>query len=89
MDTTAHRRVLVTGGRRGIGRGIAYAFAEAGAGGVVNDLVDDEAARETLAGIRARGGRGAFVQADAADPAGHGRLLDAAEAAFGGAPGHG
>jgi NAD(P)-dependent dehydrogenase (short-subunit alcohol dehydrogenase family) len=86
MDTTARRRVLVTGGRRGIGRGIAYAFAEAGADVVVNDIVDDEAVRETLAGIRARGGRGAFVQADAADLAGHAKLLDAAEAAFGGAP---
>jgi NAD(P)-dependent dehydrogenase (short-subunit alcohol dehydrogenase family) len=83
-NAATRRRVLVTGGRRGIGRGIAYAFAEAGSDVVVNDLVDDEAVRETLAGIAGRGGRGAFVQADAAAVAGHERLLDQASAPFGG-----
>jgi NAD(P)-dependent dehydrogenase (short-subunit alcohol dehydrogenase family) len=76
--------VLVTGARRGIGRGIAYAFAEAGAAVVVNDLVEDEAAAETIEGIAERGGRGAFVQGDAAAVEGFGDLLDRAEAAFGG-----
>jgi NAD(P)-dependent dehydrogenase (short-subunit alcohol dehydrogenase family) len=82
MSATTRRRILVTGGRRGIGRGIAYAFAESGADVVVNDIVDDAAVRETLAGIAERGGRGAFVEADAADVAGHERFLDAASAAF-------
>jgi len=79
----AAKRVFVTGGRRGIGRGIAYAFAETGADVVINDLVDDAATRDTLAGIAARGGRGAFVQGDVADLAGHAQLLDAAAASFG------
>ncbi len=81
---SAPQRVLVTGARRGIGRGIAYAFAEAGAAVVVNDLVEDEAAAETIEGIAERGGRGAFVQGDAAAVEGFGDLLDRAEAAFGG-----
>jgi NAD(P)-dependent dehydrogenase (short-subunit alcohol dehydrogenase family) len=80
------KRIFITGGRRGIGRGIAYAFAETGADIVINDIVDDGAVGETLDGIRARGGRGAFVKGDAAAVAEHAQLLDAAAAAFGGAP---
>jgi NAD(P)-dependent dehydrogenase (short-subunit alcohol dehydrogenase family) len=84
MSGTARKRILVTGGRRGIGRGIAYAFAEAGADIVINDLVDDAATRETLAGIAARGGRGAFVRGDVAAVDDHARLFDAAGIPFGG-----
>jgi NAD(P)-dependent dehydrogenase (short-subunit alcohol dehydrogenase family) len=84
MNTTAERkRIFITGGRRGIGRGIAYAFAETGAEVVINDIVEDAAVDETLAGIAARGGRAAFVRGDVAAIANHGALLDAAEAAFG------
>ena len=77
-------RALVTGGRRGIGRGIAYAFAESGYDVAINDLVDDDATQETLHGIAERGAKGVFVPADVADLDGHARLLDAAQSAFGG-----
>lgn len=82
--TAKRQRILITGGRRGIGRGIAYAFAETGADVVVNDIVEDAAVSETLAGIAARGGRGAFVKGDVAAIGSHGALLDAAAAKFGG-----
>ena len=77
-------RVFITGGRRGIGRGVAYAFAAAGYDVVINDIVRDEAAEETLAGLRQRGAGGAFVEGDIADLAGHAALIEAAWGAFGG-----
>jgi 3-oxoacyl-[acyl-carrier protein] reductase len=77
-------RLLVTGGRRGIGRAIAYAFADKGYDVVVNDLVEDAAAAETLAGLAARGARAAFVAADISDLDAVEALAERAFAAFGG-----
>ena len=77
-------RIFITGGRRGIGRGVAYAFAEAGYDVVVNDIVRDAAADETLAGLRERGAGAVFIEGDIADLAGHTTLIDAAWNAFGG-----
>ncbi len=51
----AGRTALVTGGSRGIGRGIALALAEAGADVAVNYRRDSEAADEVVAAIRAMG----------------------------------
>ena len=56
-------RAFITGGRRGIGRGVAYAFADAGYDVVVNDIVGDDAVEETLAGLRKRGAGAAFSSA--------------------------
>ncbi len=78
------RRVLVTGARRGIGRAIAWAFAEAGHDVVLNDLVEDGDVHDTLAGIMAREARGVFVQGDIADLGGHEALVGRAFDAFGG-----
>jgi NAD(P)-dependent dehydrogenase (short-subunit alcohol dehydrogenase family) len=74
---------FVTGARRGIGRGIAYALADAGFDVVVNDIVDDAATRETLAGIGAKGRRAAFVAGSIADLAAHAALVTSACGAFG------
>jgi NAD(P)-dependent dehydrogenase (short-subunit alcohol dehydrogenase family) len=74
---------FVTGARRGIGRGIAYALADAGFDVVVNDLLDDAATRETLAAIGAKGRRAAFVQGSIADLPAHAELVAAAFGAFG------
>ena len=78
------RRVaFVTGGRRGIGRGIAWELAASGFDVVINDVVDDDAVGETLTGIVERGARAAFVYGDIADVDHHTLLVDLAWAAFG------
>lgn len=77
-------RVFITGGRRGIGRGIAYGFAEAGYDVVINDIVEDEAAAETMAGLRERGAGAAFIAGNIAEVGQAASLADKAFAAFGG-----
>jgi NAD(P)-dependent dehydrogenase (short-subunit alcohol dehydrogenase family) len=74
---------LVTGARRGIGRGIALALADAGFDLVVNDVIDDAAAHETLDAIRTRGRRATFVQGSIAELAGQARLVEQAFGAYG------
>jgi 3-oxoacyl-[acyl-carrier protein] reductase len=78
------QRVFITGGRRGIGRAIAYAFAENGHDIILNDLAEDEAARETLEAIEARGAKAHFLKADIGEVSGHEALVESAFAAFGG-----
>eukprot|EP01051_Picozoa_sp_SAG22_P002193 SAG22_NODE_96_length_20771_cov_33.186018_17_plen_211_part_00 len=70
------KTAIVTGGRRSIGRGIALALAEAGADVAVNDLQEDDDARETLRLIRVHGRRAAFYAADVTDSAAVGAMFD-------------
>lgn len=77
------RRAFVTGGRRGIGRGIAYALAEAGFDVAIGDLSKDADVEETLRGIQALGVRSEFVRCDVADLASHESVLDSIESALG------
>jgi NAD(P)-dependent dehydrogenase (short-subunit alcohol dehydrogenase family) len=74
---------LVTGARRGIGRGIAYALADAGFDLVINDVVYDAATTETLEAILAKGRRARFVLGDIADIESHDAMLDQAWSSFG------
>jgi NAD(P)-dependent dehydrogenase (short-subunit alcohol dehydrogenase family) len=75
---------LVTGARRGIGRGIAVALAARGFNIVVNDAIADGAEQETLAACRAHGVQAEFVQGDIADLGAHQALIARAWDAFGG-----
>jgi NAD(P)-dependent dehydrogenase (short-subunit alcohol dehydrogenase family) len=58
------KRALVTGGRRGIGRAIALAFAREGAEVAVTDVAGMDQAEEVCATIRTFGRRTVAVQAD-------------------------
>lgn len=77
------RAAFVTGGRRGIGRAIAYSLAEHGFDVVVNDVARDEAAEATLAGIVERGRQAAFVEGNIAEVGDHARIVAEAWSAFG------
>ena len=77
-------RVFITGARRGIGRGIAFGFADAGYDVVVNDLVAENEAQETLAGLRERGAKTAYVQGNVSDLKSIPAIAEKAFSAFGG-----
>lgn len=67
MSETTTRRVLVTGGSRGIGRAIAKELASAGLEVCVNYRSDDSAAAATLSEIQAAGGKATSQRFDVAD----------------------
>jgi len=62
------KHALVTGGSRGIGRGIALKLAEGGARVAIHYYQNREAAEATLGKIRALGSDGFVVQADVRKP---------------------
>ena len=82
MTITA-RHALVTGGSRGIGRGIALKLAEHGVHVAINYLRDEASAKTTLEQVRARGSDGFTVQADVSQPADVERLFDRVGKEFG------
>jgi 3-oxoacyl-[acyl-carrier protein] reductase len=74
---------LVTGGSRGIGRGIALELARAGASVAVNYRRDEAAARATAEAIEQLGGRALAVRADVAEWLQVERMVAEVLAAFG------
>ena len=79
----AGRVALVTGSGHGIGRAIACQLAELGATVVVNSFHSRERGEETLAAIRAAGGRAEHVWASVANSAQLTRLFAEVESRFG------
>jgi 3-oxoacyl-[acyl-carrier protein] reductase len=78
------RRVLVTGGTRGIGRATALAFAEAGARVVTCHHTAGEAAESLARELKAIGGEHHMVRADVTRRADVERLVDACRRHLGG-----
>ncbi|GAA1980586.1 SDR family oxidoreductase [Kitasatospora viridis] len=90
MDRLTGRTALVTGGSRGIGKGIALRLAAEGALVAVHYGGNDQAAKETVAEIEAAGGQAFAVRAELGVPGDAAALwaaFDAALAARGAEPG--
>ncbi|MFE1963074.1 SDR family NAD(P)-dependent oxidoreductase [Streptomyces sp. NPDC059479] len=64
MGKLVSRTAVVTGGSKGIGRGIALALAAEGASVAIAYSRDDQAAKDAVAEIEGRGGRALAVRAD-------------------------
>lgn len=84
MGQLEGRVALVTGGGRGIGRGISQLLAAEGATIAVNYRRDADAAANTVAAIRADGGAASAFQASVDDPEACAVMVDAVVAEFGG-----
>jgi 3-oxoacyl-[acyl-carrier protein] reductase len=76
------RVAIVTGAGRGMGRAIADRLAADGAAVVVADL-DEGTARETVAAIKAAGGRAHAIRADVTSPDDAGAIAAAATDTYG------
>ena len=78
------KRVIVTGGSRGIGRGIAIAMASEGARVAVNYTANEAAAREVVEAIKAGGTEAIAVKADVACKSDVDAMIAEVVGAFGG-----
>ena len=77
------RAAVVTGSARNIGRAIALDLAAGGAAVMINARRSEDAAKDVVAQIRARGGRASHVMADVTVPDQAEALIAAAAAEFG------
>lgn len=78
------KKALVTGGSRGIGRGIALAFANQGADVIVNYHSNLEEANKVVEMIKSMGRQSIAIQADVAKSADVNRMFDQVEKEWGG-----
>lgn len=83
MKLLEKKVALVTGAGSGIGRGIAYHYAAAGASVVVSD-VNEKGGEETVSKIASDGGQALYVKADSSKPAQNEALVAAAVKHYGG-----
>jgi 3-oxoacyl-[acyl-carrier protein] reductase len=83
MGKLAGRTAIVTGGARGIGRGIAEAYAIEGADVAVADIATSEQATPVLEAIRHAGRKALYVRTDVSDEQQVRALVDATLNAFG------
>lgn len=76
------RVALITGGRRGIGFGIAQCLARDGFDLAICDVVVEDEVAEPLAQLRQLGVEALYVQADIGESAAHQRLVDCVKNRF-------
>ena len=71
------KRALITGARKGIGRGIALTLAKEGANVGLNDLLDDEVTQESAKVCADHGAKATVHQGDVSSVAGVNAVIDA------------
>src|ERR1700716_1188878 len=74
---------IITGGASGMGGVASRLFAQEGAKVVVSDIVETKA-KETVAEIRAKGGKATFVKTDVSQEADCKKMVSEAVREFGG-----
>lgn len=68
MERLMEKKVcVVTGAARGIGKAVALAYAEQGANVIITYRANEEAARDTVQELKARGSEAIAIKADAGD----------------------
>ena len=77
------KHALITGGSRGIGRGIGLKLAESGVKIGIHYYTNADAANDTLAKVRERGSSGFIVQADINKPEEIRQMMDKVKREFG------
>ena len=70
------KKALITGSRRGIGRGIAVALSAEGADIEINDIERDDAAEDTMAMVRDQGREVSWHKADISSSRDVARMFD-------------
>src|ERR1700712_407240 len=83
MSKLAGKVAIVTGASKGIGAGIAKAFAEAGASVVVNYASSREGADKVVADIVGKGGKAVAVRGDVSKVADVRKIFAEAKTAYG------
>jgi len=83
MSRLIGRTAIVTGGARGIGRGIAEAFAREGGDVAVADVATNEQAAPVMEAIRHAGRNALYVRTDVADEQQVRAMVEAVHGAFG------
>src|SRR5512137_2921099 len=77
-----NRVAIITGGARGIGKGIALKFAEEGCSPVITDVLDSEG-KKALDEISGKGMDGLFIRCDVSDSRQVQNMVDQVMAKFG------
>jgi 3-oxoacyl-[acyl-carrier protein] reductase len=83
MNRLVGRTAIVTGGAKGIGRGIAEAFASEGADVAIADIATNDEATQVIEAIQQAGRNALYVRTDVAEEQQVQSMVEAVHSAFG------
>ena len=83
MNKVVGRTAIVTGGAKGIGRGIAEAFAHEGADVAIADIATNDQAAAVIEAIQKAGRKAIFIRTDVADEQQVRSMVEAVQRDFG------